>query len=187
MVTKSKQEVRKGLPPLCAAVRKLRQTSGDSLEAFSRWVGISLNSASRFELGKAEPKDIGVLWKLEAAARTLSLPEEEKLFATASRAESVARWNPLPVIDPGPMTKSHSYGMSAHSLGQWRLMQAAEMIWSFFPECVEAVEEALAPALEIIDDVLVNAERLSYQELVREANARGNTRQLANLMQRRRK
>ena len=49
MGNESKREVKKEMPPLCAAVKKLRQTSGNSLEAFrKRQVGISINSASRF-------------------------------------------------------------------------------------------------------------------------------------------
>ena len=170
------------LPPLCAAVRKLRKTSGDTLEAFASRVGISINSASRFELGKAVPIDIGVLWKLEAAANELGLPEEGKLFAAVTRAEQESRWKPLPAHMAGPVTRISSFNLEAHSMSMWRLMEAARIAFTHFPECIEAVEEALAPCLEVIDEVLKNAEHLDYRELQSEVNHLANKRQLLNII-----
>ena len=72
-------------------------------------------------------------------------------------------------------------------MGMWRLMTAAQIAFSHFPECVKAAEAALAPCLEVIDEVLKNAEQLSYQELKREVGTLANKRELANIMRRRKK
>ena len=126
MGNESKREVKKEMPPLCAAVKKLRQTSGNSLEAFARQVGISINSASRFELAKSIPTDVGVLMKLEAAANALGLPEEEKLFGAAYQ-DCPRQWTAVKVGETRPATQITSYGLEAHSMGMWRLMTAAQI------------------------------------------------------------
>jgi hypothetical protein len=83
---------------LCAAVKRVREAHGDTLARFSQRTGISMNSISRFELGKAIPKHTYVLWRLGRAADAGGLSTERELFEQA-HLEAVKARKYLPLVD----------------------------------------------------------------------------------------
>jgi transcriptional regulator with XRE-family HTH domain len=154
---------------LCAAVGQMRQAYGDTLERFSRRVGISLNSASRFELGKAVPSDPAVLMKLWQVALTLEyegkpVPQAAELFKAAhneaEHARNIELWQ-----SPDPRD---ARAVRADSLTEWRLLVAVSLAQESFPEILPALEDVLDPVLELVDTVLHTIEHyesIDYREL----------------------
>src|SRR5215475_10229180 len=110
----------KELPPLCAAVKRIREAYSDSQERFSQRIGVALMTVSRFETGRAEPRDPRVLLNLakvayEKASTSVgdsarqSLLDDERLFRdayadferTSQTNRRVAQFEPLqPTIQP---------------------------------------------------------------------------------------
>ncbi len=72
------------LPELCAAVRRIREARGWSQERMARETNIATQTISRFELGKAEPRDYLVLSSLADAAAAAGLDAEKHLFRQAA-------------------------------------------------------------------------------------------------------
>jgi transcriptional regulator with XRE-family HTH domain len=70
---------------LCAAVKRVRLALGEAQEAFSRRVGLSAMTVSKFELGKQVPRDRAVLAHLAKAARAAGLEAEAGLFEQHSK------------------------------------------------------------------------------------------------------
>jgi transcriptional regulator with XRE-family HTH domain len=138
------------LHAVCAAVKRVRETYGETLQVFAQRVGISMNSLSRFELGKQIPADFGVLNSLEYAAHAKGLTEESRVFDEARQRvrfnafrSSPSSWRPeVPEV------------VIAHSPQEWRMMQAGWIAVRVYPEIVQAIEKAAGPALAIVDEVL---------------------------------
>jgi transcriptional regulator with XRE-family HTH domain len=166
MSKKDKPEVRRQLHPLCAAVKTLREAYGDTLERFSRRLDISITSASRFELGKAVPKDAGMLMKLAAAATDKGVTEAAELFKRAyAEADSRSK-----MLDTLVRLQTHEYYLfeTTKSLAHWRYLAALRLAMIEFPELQPALDNALAPALDIVDTALKTVEdpfHVNYNEL----------------------
>jgi hypothetical protein len=83
----------------------------------------------------------------------------------------------------GPPVTSSEPG-AIHSLKQWRLMAAARIALLYYPERVAAIEQALGPALELVDTVLRNADetqKLQYAALDYDIDVLGERRALEEL------
>lgn len=143
---------------VCAAVKRVRAAYGETLQVFAQRVGISMNSLSRFELGKQVPADFGVLNSLEYAARAKGLTEESRVF---DEARQRVRFNAFRSSEPWPRRSSPSSWrpgiLIAGSPQEWRMMQAAWIAVRVYPEIVQAIEKAAGPALAIVDEVLQSA------------------------------
>ena len=122
------------------------------LQRFSERTGVSMNSLSRFELGKQVPRDPVVLHKLQgvcvsASASGPALLAEESLFRDARlevegiRRIEEAHTTRYPEIYPGRLLEF------PRSLGEWRYLVALKIAPLYFPEIQPALEKALAPAL----------------------------------------
>jgi transcriptional regulator with XRE-family HTH domain len=59
-----KRKTKTELPPLCLAVKRVREAYRDSQERFARRIDVALMTVSRFETGRAEPRDPRVLLNL---------------------------------------------------------------------------------------------------------------------------
>jgi transcriptional regulator with XRE-family HTH domain len=140
MPKKSKREVRAVLPPPCTAVKTLREAYGDTLEKFAQRIGISMTSASRFELGKSVPRDPAVLGRLRDAASERGLEDEVAVFRDA-------------IPQKGDPTV-YSFSAPEPTLKQWRIGAAARILTTYYPEHLPALMEALAPALRLVDATL---------------------------------
>jgi transcriptional regulator with XRE-family HTH domain len=182
MPKKSKPEM-KSIPPICAAVKKLRQAYGYTLEQFSRHVGISLTSASRFELGKQIPRSAAVLHKLAHSAADIDLADEAEMFTRAFEAATGP--DRPPRIGAVGFTQ-RAFGTptvvdsNVASLNMFRLMTAVKLIVVYFRHLQPAIEEALGPALEIVDEVLRAADHthpLKYEEVERQVTTLAQQRE----------
>src|SRR5215467_14411024 len=71
------------LPPLCAAVKHVREAYGDTQERFARRIGVAVMTVSRFETGRAEPREPRVLLNIAKVAYDKSMAEDERLFRDA--------------------------------------------------------------------------------------------------------
>jgi len=149
--------MKKELPPLSAAIKRVRKAYGDTQEAFARRLDVAMITISRFERG-TEPKDLRVLLRLEEAARMINLTAEAEAFARATieaqRGRASDDFN-RPFVNPSTYTRVA--GLRAHSLMQWRLMAAARTASLYFPGLIAGIEKAAAPALEFVDGVIKNA------------------------------
>jgi transcriptional regulator with XRE-family HTH domain len=142
MTKKGKREVRAVLPPPCVAVKTLREAYGDTLEKFAQRIGISMTSASRFELGKSVPRDPGVLGRLRDAASDRGLENEVTVFRDA-------------ILQKGdPAQTVYSFSAPEPTLKQWRIGAAVRILTTYYPEHLPALMEALAPALRHVDAAL---------------------------------
>jgi transcriptional regulator with XRE-family HTH domain len=137
---KSKPE----LPPLCRAVRRIREATGWSQEQMAQHTRIASQTISRFELGKQVPRDMAVLLQLREAAAASSCAAEEKLFQEALIEQSGSL--PRHVIEPSIVIQTYRPHV-------WRLMQAARIAIDFFPETARAMEKAAGPALDLVDEI----------------------------------
>jgi transcriptional regulator with XRE-family HTH domain len=158
MPRKNKPEVRGQLPPRCAAVKRLREAYGDTLERFSQRIGISMTSASRFELGKATPKDPAVLTKLYHAALEQGLKPEILVFREGIRLKG------------DPAQAIYSFSKGEPTLKQWRVMAAARILNACYPERMPALMEVLRPALDLVDTVIREIQdpgQIDYQAIDR--------------------
>jgi transcriptional regulator with XRE-family HTH domain len=148
---KQKKQETAALPPLCAAVKRIRESYGESQPEFAQRVQLAPMTISKFERGATVPADSGVLIRLARVAREKGLKEETDLLehiAVAARgvefrdarAESdlVTRLQPIPV----------------YSLPQWRLMAAAGIAALYYPEAALAIERAAGEALALVDEAI---------------------------------
>lgn len=144
----NKPKVKRDVPEICAAVRRIRQVAGWSQERMARETGIASQTISRFELGKQVPRQSEVLRSLIDAAGDAGLVDEEQLF-TAALAERES-W-------PGSERPSPRITNETYTPHEWRLMQTARIAINYFPETVHLIEEAAAPALELVDQIMASA------------------------------
>jgi transcriptional regulator with XRE-family HTH domain len=183
MPKKRKEELKTQLPPLCAAVRRVREAYGETLEEFGRRVRVSLNSVSRFELGKTVPADFNVLGSLARAARERGLTVEADLFI---EAQTQVRWRAY----RGPTSEGTE---PVYSPQEWRLMHAARIAVRLYPEHARAIEDAAGPAVGLVDEVLRSVDAGStldaafYADLEQRLNELADRRALESLKQGRNK
>ena len=149
-----------------------------SQEAFAQRLATTATSVSRIERGVQTPGSFDLLNRLENIARDLGLAEEANLFDEARSALRFTAYR----------SPERQDAVLVQSLPQWRLATAARIAAAYFPERLPAIEEALRPAIEIVDeairatddieidysrmerDVLSRAERRKLQDLKREAS-----------------
>jgi transcriptional regulator with XRE-family HTH domain len=174
MARKSKREVTDELPPLSVAVRRLRAEYGDTLARFSQRLGISMNSVSRFELNKAQPRDPAVLARLCDAASEKGLEHEAALF----REAVTLRGDPLQPV--------YSFSAGAPNLKQWRIATSVRILTAYYPEHMPKLIEALGPALGIVDAVLQTINdpgQIDYHVLDRQVTRLADRQALLELKQ----
>jgi transcriptional regulator with XRE-family HTH domain len=175
----------KVIPPLCAAVKRIRNFFGDSQEAFGRRAGVALMTICKFETGRAEPRDPRVLLNIAEVAGqhrkyllehgddeiifsddpVRILGENEQLFRAAyaayERTQQINR----------RVGELEAVALSAfRSVREWRLACASRLAVLYFPEQVAAMEQAAGAAIAIIDEVLSQADenQIDYARFERE-------------------
>jgi transcriptional regulator with XRE-family HTH domain len=202
MKKKNKQEI----PPLCAAVKRVREAYGDTQERFARRVGIAVMTVSHFETGRTEPRDPRVLLNLAkvtaeklrmvggtevnelvdwVAGETprdmplkLTLRGDEELFRDAYADYERIRQTDRRVGEIEPATRP-----TFRSMREWRLSLAARLAALYYPECVRDIESAARPAIDIINEVLASADenQIDYERFEREAFALADRQALLSL------
>jgi transcriptional regulator with XRE-family HTH domain len=173
------------LPPLCAAVKTVRDAYGDSLQKFSQRVNISMNSASRFELGKATPKDPAVLAKLFSAALEKALPEAELFREAMGHADMNLMWEQF----YSPTRIATRYIVFPKTLSNWAEVSMLRLAQEYFPEFLPAFNDALEPLREILLTVLSTVRdpsRVNYRELDSQVTRLAEQKQLTELQNRKR-
>jgi transcriptional regulator with XRE-family HTH domain len=164
---------RQKIPELSIAVLRVREAAGDSQEIFARRLGTTATSISRIERGQQTPASFDVLNRLEKMARDLELTDEAALF---DEARSKVRFNAYKA--PGLADEP------TFSLPVWRLTIAARIAAAYFPERLPAIEEALRPAVDIVDEVLRSIDdesEIDYSRMEREVFSRAERRTLQYL------
>jgi transcriptional regulator with XRE-family HTH domain len=201
-----KKKAAHGLPALCLAVKRVREVYGDSQERFARRIGVALMTVSRFETGRAEPRDPRVLLNLAKIAEEISdLPTEDEreqilqniigprepvdvmtvrgavqLFRDAYEDYERIKQTDRRVGE----LESHAHP-APRSMREWRLSCAACLAVHYFPEQVAAMEKAAGAAISIIDEVLSKADenQIDYARFEREVFALAERRALLELKQ----
>jgi transcriptional regulator with XRE-family HTH domain len=152
-----RKQTRQPLSPLSQAVRSTRESYGDTQEQFAHRVGVVLMSISRFETGKAEPRDPRVLRRLADVARDKGLREAEELFRQ-------------PLKDTEVHGENYLFEMP-RSLAHWRYLAALRLAMTQSAgsqPVLPALEKALAAPLEIVDEVLMTTNTpgpVNYRDL----------------------
>jgi transcriptional regulator with XRE-family HTH domain len=144
------------LPPLCMAVKRVRESYGDTLQRFAERLGCSMDSVSRFERGRV-PKDREILMNLSIQAQVKGLAREARLFSDAALASPRARrWEDVYPV-PHQISLSDMPTLMARI---WRLTMAAQ-IAVYHPESLADMEAAWAEAgswpLAVVDEALEGA------------------------------
>ena len=146
-----RQKQEKDLPPLCAAVKRIRESYRESQPQFAQRVRVAAMTISRFERGTREPGDFEVLKRLAEAARAQGLKQEQDLLEHAAiEARGSQAWS-------GAAERSTHMGLMAMSifhLPQWRLMHAAGIAALYYPEVAIAMEQAAGPAMALVDEAI---------------------------------
>lgn len=155
---------KKEVPPLGAAVKRVREKYGESQEQFGKRVALALMTISRFERGAAVPSNIGVLAKLAVAAHEKGLTAEAKLFERAKQEQERERElaglekRTTTTVDRWRMEQQHSRiypGRYMLALPQWRLMTIAFIASVYYPETAASMEKAAeGPVAELVDEAL---------------------------------
>jgi transcriptional regulator with XRE-family HTH domain len=164
---------KKSLPKLSLAVRAVREASDQSQEIFARRVGTTATSISRIERGLQTPANFYVLNALESLARGVGLTEEAGLFDEARSALRFTAYR-SPERQDAPLM---------YPLPQWRLALAARIAAAYFPERLPAIEHALLPAIELVDEVLrlTDESEIDYSRMEREVFSHAERRTLQAL------
>jgi hypothetical protein len=123
---------------------------------------------SRWERGQQLPSDFHVLNQLEKMARDLGLEAEAAVFDRARSALRFTAYRPPEREDPA----------LTYPLPQWRLAMAARIAAAYFPARLPAIEEALGPAIEIVDEILRCTNEIDYDCMAREVVSRAERRTL---------
>jgi transcriptional regulator with XRE-family HTH domain len=159
---------------MALAVKAVREASRISQEAFAQQIGTTATSISRIERGLQTPASFDTLNRLEKVARDLGLAQEAGLFDEARSALRFTAYRP---------PEHHGDADPTYPLPQWRLGLAARLAAAYFPERLPAIEEALRPAVEIVDEVLrsTNESEIDYAQMEREAFSRAKRRMVRDL------
>jgi transcriptional regulator with XRE-family HTH domain len=130
-------------------------------------------SISRIERGLQTPASFDMLNRLEAMARDLGLAAEAALF---DETRSTVRFN---AYRP-PERQDATFALP---LPQWRLAMAGRIAAAYFPEHLLAIEKALQPAIEVVDEVLrsTDEDEIDYSRMEREVLSRAQRRTLQEL------
>jgi transcriptional regulator with XRE-family HTH domain len=147
---KRRKEI-EGLPPLCAAIKTVRESYEDSQPQFASRVKLAPMTISRFERGIRVPADSRVLMRLAGAAREQGLTQEAELFESAGM---LAAGSVEELREARPGSGLGLAAMPIFSLPQWRLMHAAGIAALYYPETASAIEQAAGPALALVDDAI---------------------------------
>jgi transcriptional regulator with XRE-family HTH domain len=149
---------KKRLPEIALAFKAVREASRISQEAFAQCLQTTSTSVSRIERGLQTPASFDMFNRLERMARDLGLAAEAARFDEARLALRFTAFRPPD--RPGP----------AQSLPQWRLAMAASIAAAYFPEHLPAIEKALQPPLEIVDQILrcTDESEIDYRRMERE-------------------
>jgi transcriptional regulator with XRE-family HTH domain len=126
---------------LCAAVRRIRNATGDTQEKFAQRIGVAVMTISRFETARQVPRHFRVLSELRDVARAAGLDVEESILSgvlTEHPSSSLGQPQEFVTFTPA----------------EWRLMHAARIAVRFYPETARAIEEAAAPTLALVDEIL---------------------------------
>ena len=159
------------LHPLCLAVRKIRERSGESQDQFASRLKMGAMTISRFERGVAVPRDAVTLQKLASAAEAVELTAEAGQFAAAyTEAIGVEAVNRM---YPGP--REQALTMRFETLREWKAMAAA-----LFGERYNAEPGSVRPIIEQIvrnADISRGASPDWYRELEARVKARMEERE----------
>jgi transcriptional regulator with XRE-family HTH domain len=191
----------KEISPLCNAVKDLRLACGDTQERFARRIGVAIMTISKFETGRAEPRDPRVLMTLATVAEdkanfAFHVEEDNAKHNTLRAAElqfrdvlrdyerlrqAEQRLGPLERL--GPMEFDSK--PTVRSPREWRLSCAARLAALYFPEQAAAMEKAAGAAIAIVDDVLSRADekQIDYQRFEREIFTLAEQRAFSELKQ----
>jgi transcriptional regulator with XRE-family HTH domain len=151
MSEKNKPKVKAEIHELCRAVKAIRLAYGDTQERFAQRVSLSSMTVSRFELGKAVPRDPQTLQRLfDAAAGHGGLKTEASLLEAARRDAAQAR----PIYDR--FTPFADQMIPFHSLEEWRVMCAARIAARYHYDEAIAIRKAAPKSMEIVDAVLAD-------------------------------
>ena len=144
MTTKSKPKPEPEIPKVCVAIRRLRKTLNLTQEAFAAQLGTGVMSLSRWERGRFQPRDGEVLVSLCGLAAEARLDEELEVFQAA-----------LMAIPSGPH-RLEKIMVPTYGPREWELMMASRIAASFLPAVERAARVALAPALELLHEVIAD-------------------------------
>jgi transcriptional regulator with XRE-family HTH domain len=163
------------LPPLCAAVKSLREKLGDSQERFARRVGVAVMTISRFENGRMEPRDPRVLHSLSNLALGKAgeagfgpSTDEYRLFDEAYTDYKRTKFSAQEVSK----IEQYDGGQPRISnLREWRMLCAFRLAMVYFPEAAAAMEVAAGDAGAIVRGVRsqFGGAEMDYSRLEREA------------------
>jgi transcriptional regulator with XRE-family HTH domain len=169
------------LPSLCTAVKRVREVYGDTQERFARRIGVAVMTVSRFETGRAEPRDPRVLMNLMKVSRQKGPNDAHDLFSDA--LEDLRRLNETDrrIQELGLASGEATF----RSMREWRLSCAARLAVLYFPEQVTAIEKAASAVISIIDEVLSKADenQIDYARFEREVFELAERRALLELKQ----
>lgn len=179
------------LPPLCAAVKRIREAYGDSQDRFARRVGVVTMTISKFETGRSEPREPRVLLNIATVggqkARYSDDPAEKRRLDDDARLfwDAYADYERIKQTDRR-VGELESFEPAIRSMREWRLSCAARLAVQYFPEAVAAMEKAAGAAIGIIDDVLSKADenQIDYARFEREAFALAERQMLKDLQKR---
>jgi transcriptional regulator with XRE-family HTH domain len=198
-----KRKTEPELPRLCTAVKRVREAYGDTQERFARRIGVAVMTVSRFETGRAEPRDPRVLLNLAKITEAISAPpleteidrmvetlvnEEPNDVMTLRFAERLFH-DAYEDYERIKQTDRRVGELESHaqprprSMREWRLSCAARLVALYFPESVAAMERAAGAAIAIVDDVLSKADenQIDYARFEREVFALAERRALLEL------
>jgi transcriptional regulator with XRE-family HTH domain len=155
----------KKIGELGEAVKRLREACGYSQEEFARRLNVTVTTVSRFETGRAEPREPRVLRSLAyfEGDRNQSIFRFTDPFLKAYKEQGDA-------IDESLAQPWPSAGI--RSLREWRLVCAVRLAATCFPEAVAAIEKAAGEAMAIVDEVIIGAAdetHIPYRQMERDA------------------
>jgi transcriptional regulator with XRE-family HTH domain len=201
--------VKKELPPLCLAVKRFREYLGESQEAFGRRIGVALMTVSRFETGRAQPRDPRVLKNLaKIASQRLEMiaPEDIDINPEMTIMEVSSTSTPIDpelsqsidmlescrdlfldalkeVKRPEPIEIMSPAEPAVRSLREWRLGIMARVATLYLPAEAAAMEQAAPQATALVDEILSRADenQIDYARFEREVFSLAERRALKAL------
>jgi transcriptional regulator with XRE-family HTH domain len=198
--------MKKEIAPVSLAVKRLREYLGESQEAFGRRCGVSLISISRFETGRALPRDPRVLRNLaKIASQRLEMiaPEDIDFNPELTILEIPSPMDPelsqsidmletcrdlfldalKEVKRPEPIEIMSPAEPAVRSLREWRLGIMARVATLYLPAEAAAMEKAAPEATALVDEILSAADenQIDYARFEREVFSLAERRALQAL------
>jgi transcriptional regulator with XRE-family HTH domain len=158
MVSRRKPKPNVGAPEVCTAIRRVREASRLTQQAFAEKLGTAVMTLSKWENGIRQPRDPEVFRRLWGLAATAGLAVEQKLFE-----ERIGGRPPFPEgiqdisLDQklfAEATSSSALVMRMLTRSEWRLMYGFRLANGYLPQVANAVQDALRPALELLDEII---------------------------------